>query len=53
MYVIAQAGAQRERKHEREGEWVKENTKREGAQGESRQERSPRSEEEWMPKVVK
>jgi hypothetical protein len=35
------------------GEWMKGNTKREGAQDESNQAQSPRSEEEWMPNEVK
>ena len=36
-----------------EGGQVKENTKHEGAQDESEQARSPRSEEKWILKVVK
>jgi hypothetical protein len=36
-----------------EGEQMKGNTKWEGAQDESSQAQSPRSEEEWMLKVVK
>ena len=36
-----------------EGGRVKEDTKREGTQDESEQARSPRSEEEWILKVVK
>jgi len=35
-----------------EEEQMNENTKREGAQDESGQARSPKSEEEWMPKEV-
>ena len=34
-------------------EWMKENMKRKRTQDESRQARSPRSEEEWILKVVK
>ena len=33
-----------------EGEWMEGDTKCEGAQDESKQARSPRSEEKWMPK---